>query len=105
MRRSGTERHVEQLSGEIQTGELNSRTASYEDIKSRYDGELYTQASPNAGSGTLDAVAARFGIPVIYTSQSPALAEENAASWLSKHFTYWHLEEYGLGRILQEGDV
>src|SRR5437773_829397 len=79
--------------------------ASYEDIKSPYDAELYTLASPNAVSGTLDAVEARFGIPVIYTSRNRALAEEKAASWLSKHFTYWHLERNGLGRILQEGDV
>ena len=79
--------------------------ASYEDIKSPYDAELYTLASPNAVSGTLDAVEARYGIPVIYTSQNRALAEEKAASWLSKHFTYWHLERNGLGRILQEGDV
>jgi ERCC4-type nuclease len=79
--------------------------ASYEDIKSPYDDELCTLASPNAVSGTLDAVEARFGIPVIYTSQNRALAEEKAASWLSKHFTYWFLEKHGLGRILQEGDV
>ena len=73
--------------------------------KSPYDAELYTLASPNAVSGTLDAVEARFGIPVIYTSQNRALAEEKAASWLSKHFTYWHLEKHRFGRILQEGDV
>lgn len=78
--------------------------ASYEDVKSPYPSELYTLASPNAVSGSLDAVEARFGIPVIYTSRNRALAEEKAVSWLSKHFTYWHLEENGLGRVLQEGD-
>lgn len=78
--------------------------ASYEDVKSPYDSE-YTQAHPNAVSGTLDALEARFGIPVIYTSRYKPLAEEKAASWLSKHFTYWHLESQGLGRVLQEGDL
>ena len=79
--------------------------ASYEDIKSVYGEELNTQAHPNAVSGTLDAIEARFGIPVIYTSQYRPLAAEKAASWLSKHFTYWHLEQAGLGRVLVEGDL
>jgi predicted RNA-binding Zn-ribbon protein involved in translation (DUF1610 family) len=47
----------------------------------------------------------RFGIPVIYTSRYRPLAEEKAASWLSKHFTYWYLEKNGFGRVLQEGDL
>lgn len=79
--------------------------ASYEDIKSPYDEEYNTQAHPNAVSGTLDALEARFSIPVIYTSQCRPLSEEKAASWLSKHFTYWYLEENGFGRVLQEGDL
>ena len=80
--------------------------ASYEDIKSPYDYEIYnTLAHPNAVSGTLDALEARYGIPVIYTSLYRPLAEEKAASWLSKHFTYWYLEENGYGRVLQEGDL
>jgi len=78
--------------------------ASYEDIKTPYD-EGYTKAHPNAVSGSLDALEAKFGIPVIYTSQFRPLAEEKAASWLSKHFTYWYLEENGFGRVLQEGDL
>ena len=78
--------------------------ASYEDIKSPYD-EGYTKAHPNAVSGSLDALEVKFGIPVIYTSQFRPLAEEKAASWLSKHFTYWYLEENGFGRVLQEGDL
>ncbi|MBF0559638.1 MAG: hypothetical protein HQL08_12760 [Nitrospirae bacterium] len=77
--------------------------ASYEDIKSPY-GE-YTRSHPNAVSGTLDALEAKFGIPVVYTSQYQTLAEEKAASWLSKHFTYWHLESNGMGRVLIEGDL
>lgn len=80
--------------------------ASYEDIKSPYDYDTYnTLAHPNAVSGTLDALEARYGIPVIYTSLYRPLAEEKAASWLSKHFTYWYLEENGYGRVLQEGDL
>jgi len=79
--------------------------ASYEDIKTVYGDELCTQAHPNAVSGTLDALEAKYGIPVIYTSRHRPLAEEKAASWLSKHFTYWHLEQAGLGRVLIEGDL
>jgi len=80
--------------------------ASYENIKSTYNQDEYnTSAHPNAVSGTLDALEARFGIPVIYTSLYRPLAEEKAASWLSKHFTYWYLEKNGLGRVLQEGDL
>jgi len=80
--------------------------ASYEDIKSPYDQDEYeTLAHPNAVSGTLDAMEARYGIPVIYTSRFRSLAEEKAASWLSKHFTCWYLEENGFGRVLQEGDL
>lgn len=79
--------------------------ASYEDIKSPYGEELYTRAHPNAIAGTLDALEVRYQVPVIYTSRHRALAEEKAASWLSKHFTYWYLEKKGLGRVLQEGDL
>ncbi len=80
--------------------------ASYEDVKTTYDPDIYnTSAHPNAVSGTLDALEARYGIPVIYTSIYRPLAEEKAASWLSKHFTYWYLEENGFGRVLQEGDL
>ena len=77
--------------------------ATYEDIKSYYGD--YTQAHPNAVSGTLDALEAKFGIPVVYTSQHTELTEEKAASWLSKHFTYWYLESNGMGRVLQERDL
>ena len=79
--------------------------AGYKDVKSPYSEELDTAAHPNAVSGTLDALEAKFGIPVIYTSRYRPLAEEKAASWLSKHFTYWYLEENGFGRVLQEGDL
>ena len=79
--------------------------ASYEEIKTVYPKELQTMAHPNAVSGSLDALEAKFGIPVIYSSTYRPLAEEKAASWLSKHFTYWHLEQVGLGRVLQDGDL
>lgn len=79
--------------------------ATYEEIKSTYDDIYGSLAHPNAVSGTVDAIEARFGIPVIYTSKYKFLAEEKAASWLSKHYTYWYLEEAGLGRNLQDGDL
>jgi ERCC4-type nuclease len=79
--------------------------ASYEDIKSPYTQSEFVKAHPNGVIGSLDAVEAKFGIPVIFTSQNRALAEEKAASWLSKHFTYWWLESNHLGRVLQEGDL
>lgn len=78
--------------------------ASYEVIKSEY-GDLWSEAHPNGISGSLDALEAKFGIPVIYTSTYKPLAEEKAASWLTKHFTYHFLEVNGYGRVLQEGDL
>ena len=79
--------------------------ATYEDVKSYYDESLCTTAHPNAVSGSLDALEARYGIPVIYASQQRPLAEEKAASWLSKLFTYWYLETNSMGRVLQTGDL
>ena len=72
--------------------------ASYEDIKSPYD-DGYTEAHPNAVSGSLDALEAKFGIPVIYTSQFRPLAEEKAASCFLNisHIGIWKktvLDEY-----------
>jgi ERCC4-type nuclease len=80
--------------------------ATYEDMKRPYQDveEEEPGAHPNAVVGTLDAVEAKFGIPVIYASKDRALAEERTASWLSKHFTYWWLEEHGHGRVLIEED-
>ena len=65
---------------------------------------LETEAHPNAVVGTLDSIAAKFGIPVLYTSRVRDLSEERAASWLSKHFTYWWLDEQGHGRVLIDED-
>jgi hypothetical protein len=49
-------------------------------------------------------IEATFDIPIIYTSTSQDLATERAASWLSKHFTYWWLEQQGHGRVLIDSD-
>lgn len=80
--------------------------ATYEDLKSFYHqfDDLVTEAHPNAVCGTLDAIEARFGIPILYTSRDRALAAEKAASWLSKHFTYWWLEQHGHRRLLVDSD-
>lgn len=80
--------------------------ATYEDMKTPYllGGEIPLEAHPNAVCGTLDAIEAKFGIPVIYASQDRDLATEKAASWLSKHFTYWWLEQNGHRRLLVETD-
>lgn len=79
--------------------------ASYEDIKSGWpDLEVPTEIHPNAVVGALDAIEAKFGIPIIYTSTNRDLATERAASWLSKHFTYWWLEKNGHSRLLDDAD-
>ncbi|MEI7902505.1 MAG: ERCC4 domain-containing protein [bacterium] len=80
--------------------------ATYEDMKTAYhsDEDLMTEAHPNAVCGTLDAIEAKFGIPILYTSRHHALATEKAASWLSKHFTYWWLEQNSHSRVLIDSD-
>ncbi len=79
--------------------------ASYEDIKRGWDSEeSESSVHPNSVVGLLDAIEAKFGIPVILTSKNRALSTERAASWLSKHFTYWWLEEHGRGRVLIDTD-
>jgi ERCC4-type nuclease len=79
--------------------------ATYEDLKSDYgDYEVESLVHPNAVCGTLDAIEAKFGIPVITSSRDRDLATERAASWLSKHFTYWWLEKRRSGRVLQDDD-
>jgi hypothetical protein len=59
---------------------------------------------PNAVVGTLDAIEAKFGIPILSTSTVRRLATERAASWLSKHFTYWWPEKNGHRRVLIDSD-
>ena len=79
--------------------------ASYEDIKLGWDtDEIQSDVHPNAVCGLLDAVEAKFGIPILLTSRHRELATERAASSLSKHFTYWWLEQNGYGRILIDTD-
>ena len=79
--------------------------ATYEDIKGGFESFAIPSAvHPNSVCGTLDAIEAKFGIPFIYASTVQDLATERAASWLSKHFTYWWLEQQGLGRVLIDSD-
>ncbi len=81
--------------------------ATLEDMKRFYrdqDDDVVSLAHPNAVCGTYDAIEAKFGIPVIYTSRDRRLSTERAASWLSKHFTYWWLEQNGHGRTLIDAD-
>lgn len=79
--------------------------ATYEDLKGGIEQfDIPSEVHPNSVCGTLDAIEAKFGIPVIYTSTVQDLATERAASWLSKHFTYWWLEEQGHGRVLIDSD-
>ena len=79
--------------------------ATYEDIKAGWDiDEIMSGVHPNSVCGFLDAIEAKFGIPIILASRDRTLATERAASWLSKHFTYWWLEQNGHGRILIDSD-
>lgn len=79
--------------------------ATYEEIKRGWgETDIPSQVHPNAVCGTLDAIEAKFGIPIIYSSTHRELATERAASWLSKHFTYWWLEENGFARVLVDSD-
>ena len=79
--------------------------ATLEDIKAGFEVfDIPSEVHPNAVCGLLDSIEAKFGIPVIYTSTAQALATERAASWLSKHFTYWWLEQQGLDRVLIDSD-
>jgi ERCC4-type nuclease len=79
--------------------------ATLEDIKGGFGPfDIPSEVHPNTVCGTLDAIEAKFGIPVIYTSTRQELATERAASWLSKHFTYWWLEKQGFGRMLIDSD-
>jgi len=79
--------------------------ATFEDVKSGFaQFDIPSEVHPNAVTGTLDAIEAKFGIPIIYTSTIRPLSAERAASWLSKHFTYWWLETNRLGRVLIDDD-
>ena len=79
-------------------GNLRGHTGGIE----RFD--IPSDVHPNSICGTLDAIEAKFGISVIYASTVRELSTERAASWLSKHFTYWWLEKHGYGRVLVDSD-
>jgi ERCC4-type nuclease len=78
--------------------------STFEDVKASVPPTEFLGAHPNGVFGTLDAIEAKFGIPVRYSSMHRDLATECAASWLSKHFTYWWLEEHGYDRVLIDSD-
>ena len=79
--------------------------ATLEDVKGGFEQfDIPSDVHPNVVCGTLDAIEAKFGIPILYTSTIRDLAAERAASWLSKHFTYWWLEKNGHGRVLIDSD-
>lgn len=79
--------------------------ATLDDIKGGFEAfDIPSEVHPNAVCGTLDAIEAKLGIPVIYSSTVQELATERAASWLSKRFTYWWLEQQGHGRVLIDSD-
>ena len=79
--------------------------ATYEDLKrSCQEYGVESDVHPNAVVGTLDAIEAKFGIPIILTSRHRRLATERAASWLSKYFIYWWLEQNKFGMVLIDED-
>jgi ERCC4-type nuclease len=73
-------------------------------VKTPYHFAEQVQAHPNGIIGSLDAIATKYGIQIVY-GDNRELSEEFAASWLSKAFTYEWLEDNGHGRYLQDGDL
>jgi hypothetical protein len=59
---------------------------------------------PEGSRSVLNAVGTRFRVPILLTLQHRELPTERAAGWISKHFTYWWLEQNGYGRILIDTD-
>jgi len=59
-----------------------------------------TEAHPNAVVGTLDAIEAKFGIPVLYTFACSLPGRRSGGELAVKALTYWWLEEHGHGRVL-----
>lgn len=78
--------------------------ASRAQLKSPYRFAAAVKAHPNGIVGSLDAIAARYGI-VIHYGDNRELTEEFVASYLSKAHAYEWLETNGHGRFLQEGDL
>jgi len=78
--------------------------ASRTQVKSPYTFHTSVKVHPNGIAGSLEAIAAKYGIYIHY-GDNRELSEEFAASWLSKCYTYEWLEANGHGRVLQEGDL
>jgi len=78
--------------------------ATRTEVKSPYSFTKGVKAHPNGITGSLDAIAARYGITVHY-GDTRELSEEFVASFLNKAHALEWLEENGHGRYLQEGDI
>lgn len=78
--------------------------ASREEVKSPYRFAEGVKAHPNGVVGSLDAISAKFMIPIHYGCNRN-LSEEFTASYLSKCYTYEWLSQNGYERTLQEGDL
>jgi len=78
--------------------------ASREDVKTLYSFADGVKAHPNSVIGTLDAIACKYPhIQIAYMSNRH-LAEEFAASWLSKAAAYLWLNDNGMGNYLITDD-
>lgn len=102
---SSRERFLREMS---RLGEFKYKCLSIEasrtEIKTPYTFSSKVKAHPNGVIGSLDAIAARYGINIHY-GDNRQLSEEFCASWLSKCHAYQWLDLNGHGRILQEGDL
>lgn len=78
--------------------------ASFSDIKTPYTFHSEARAHPNGIAGSLMAIAARHRVQVCFGC-TRKLAEELAASYLSKLHAYEWLERAGLSRQLVDGDL
>ena len=97
---------LRRLLGPASVTDVLSGPEGYRETAAFADADMVVSAMVGAAGllPTLDAIEAKFGIPIIYTSTIQDLATERAASWLSKHFTYWWLEKEGHGRVLIDSD-
>ena len=72
------------------------------ELKTEY--KFPAPAHPNGMMGSLDAIYARWGIWYCLASNR-YLAEERAASFLSKTYTLEWLQAHGYGRWFRDGDI
>ena len=79
--------------------------ATYEDIKGGFEPfGIPSEVHPNAVCGLVDAIE-RSSVSRSSTPRPCRIWRRNAPrAWLSKHFTYWWLEQQGLGRVLIDSD-